>query len=87
MPLDSELAHTSIIIVMYNEELSALLRTLVSIVLNTPMDSVKEIIIVDDKSSRGIFMFLTNGLMVHHIDNTICFHNWISKGSNHDECQ
>ena len=58
--LPEELSPTSIIIVMFNEELSVILRTIVSILLNTPMESVKEVIIVDDRSNKGVISILTD---------------------------
>ena len=49
---EEDLISSSIVMVMYNEELSVLLRSIVSILLNTPMTSLQEILIVDDKSSK-----------------------------------
>ena len=58
LPPNSELHTASVIIVMYNEELSVILRTIVSILLNTPMETVKEVIIIDDKSDKGMKFLL-----------------------------
>lgn len=45
--------NASVIIIFYNELLSVILRTVWSVILQTPDHLLKEIILVDDSSTDG----------------------------------
>ena len=58
----SQLPKVSIIICFYNELLSALLRTVYSVLDRSPEQLIHEIVLVDDASEFGEFNFLTRWL-------------------------
>ena len=55
MTYDSVLPTASIIIIFHNEAFSVILRTVYSVLKETPPKLLKEIILVDDKSDEGIY--------------------------------
>ena len=54
----SKLPMTSVILVFHNEGWSTLVRTVHSIVNMTPKDILQEVVMVDDKSEKGLTLNL-----------------------------
>lgn len=55
----SELPTVSVVVPFHNEHWSTLLRTAHSVIDRSPPQLLKEIILVDDFSSKGIFVIYT----------------------------
>lgn len=53
MTYDTKLPTTSVVIIFYNEAWSVLIRTVYSVLQETPPKFLKEIILVDDNSEEG----------------------------------
>lgn len=52
--------------IFYNELLSVILRTVWSVILQTPSHLLKEIILVDDASTEGKINFIIHSMNTDH---------------------
>ncbi|KAJ8956321.1 hypothetical protein NQ318_015059 [Aromia moschata] len=63
--------NTSVIVIFYNELLSVILRTIWSVILQTPSHLLQEIILVDDASTEGSL----KGLLDYYVSTRLKDHN------------
>lgn len=59
MQYDEDLPSASVVIIFNNEAWSSLIRTIHSVLNGSPARHLKQIVLVDDASDRGIFFMLS----------------------------
>lgn len=57
MQYDEDLPSASVVIIFNNEAWSSLIRTIHSVLNGSPARHLKQIVLVDDASDRGIFFY------------------------------
>lgn len=66
----SSLPTVSVVVPFFNEHWSVLLRTVYSVIIRSPPSLLKEIFLVDDCSTRGMFICVSS--LIFHSNFSVC---------------